>query len=231
MAVGLAAGAVLGAKMLAPEFTVKKVVVSGTYHLDRNDIIRSLEIPRGQSLTDLEFETVRGMLVKNPWIRKVSMRRQYPDTLVLKVEEATPKALLRRRNELYLIDGEGRALERIQGETIPFLPVITNISESNGKDMTEALRLVEVLSRKTDFTERESIQVGLETFGLTVTIDGELIKVGYGNYEEKFDRWMALEPEIKKRGVPVKYVDLRFKDSVIVKPDRENSEEEGETRS
>jgi cell division septal protein FtsQ len=42
--------------------------------------------------------------------------------------------------------------------------------------------------------------------------------VGYGNYSKKFDRWIELEPELRKKEMSILYVDLRFKDSVIVKP-------------
>jgi hypothetical protein len=74
------------------------------------------------------------------------------------------------------------------------------------------------LSKKKFIANKESVEIGIESYGLTLIIDGELIKVGYGNYSAKFDRWIELEPEIRRKGLPIKYVDLRFKDSVIVKP-------------
>ncbi len=129
-----------------------------------------------------------------------------------------PKALLSVKKQLYLIDEDGKILEWIKGEGTLFLPVIKDISLENKKGISEALKLVEVLSGKNIFADRESVEIGLESYGLTMNIDGEFIKVGYGKYSEKFDRWVELEPEIRKIGVPIKYVDLRFKDSVIVKP-------------
>ena len=113
---------------------------------------------------------------------------------------------------------KGNILERIKGESIPFLPVIKEVSPKNKKDISEALKLIASLSEKNILSSRESIEIGTETYGLFVNMDGEFIKVGYGDYSEKFERWIELEPEIRKRGVPIKYIDLRFKDSVIVKP-------------
>ncbi len=223
--VAIIAGAVLGLKMLSRQFNVNEIMVSGNYHLDRDDILGSMRIHKGQSLWKLQFEDVENRLKENPWIKKVAFRKQYPDRLVIKIQEAEPKALLSIKKGLYLIDGDGSVLERIQGETVPFIPVIKNINTKNRKGMSEALKLVEVLTRKDDFIGRESIEIGLESYGLTVKIDGEFMKVGYGRYGEKFERWRELEPEIRKRGVPIKYVDLRFKDSVIIKPMRENTGE------
>jgi len=220
--VALIAAAVLGLKTLSQQFNVDEIMISGNYHLDRDDILGSIRIHKGHSLWKLHFEDIENRLKENPWIKKVAFRKQYPDRLVIKIEEAEPKALLSIKKGLYLIDREGSILERIQGETVPFIPVIKNINTKNRKGISEALKLVEVLTRKNDFMDSESIEIGLESYGLSVKIDGELIKVGYGRYGEKFERWRELEPEIRKRGVPIKYVDLRFKDSVIIKPMREN---------
>jgi cell division protein FtsQ len=221
----LAAAAVLGLKIFGQQLRVKEIMISGNKRLDREDILSALKVHRGESLLNLHFADVRGRLKQNPWIKKVALRKQYPDTLEIKIEEAEPRALLSIKEQLYLIDGEGTVLENIKGETTPFLPVIKNIGPGLGKDMTEALKLVEALSGKTAFADRESIEIGLESYGLTVHIDGEFIKVGYGRYAEKFQRWIELEPEIRKRGLPIQYVDLRFKDSVIVKPSEEVKEE------
>ncbi len=214
----IASAGVLGLKIFAQQFSLKEIMISGNYHLAREDILGEMKVSKGESLISLQFEDVEESLKQNPWIKKVAMRKQYPGTLILRIEEVVPKALLRIKKRLYLLDAEGSVIERIEGETIPFLPVINNISRKNRKGISEALKLVDALSGKKGIIDRESVEIGLESYGLTVNMDGEFIKVGYGRYAEKFERWMELEPEIRKRGVPIKYVDLRFKDSVIIKP-------------
>jgi cell division septal protein FtsQ len=217
----LIAGTVLGIKILTQKFRVREILVSGNYHLDKKDIVSSVKIRKGEPLLKIHLEDVDERLKKSAWIKKVALRRRLPGTLEIKIIEAVPKALLSIKRRLYLIDEDGMMLERIKGETTPFLPVIKDINPKNKKGITEALKLIEVLSEKNNFIDRESIEIGLESYGLTVYLDGEFIKVGYGGYSEKFDKWIELEPELRKRGVPIKYVDLRFKDSVIVKPLKE----------
>jgi cell division protein FtsQ len=214
----LIAVAVLGVKVLARNFQIREIIVSGNYHLDIEEITESVEIKKGESLLDIRFSDISERLKHNAWIKKVALKKQFPGTLLIKVEEAEPGALLSINKQLYLIDKDGKTLERIKGESTLFLPVIKDINPKNKKGISEALKLVGVISRKNVLNERETVEVGLESYGLTMDIDGEFIKVGYGNYSEKLERWMELEPEIRKRGVPIKYVDLRFKDSVIVKP-------------
>lgn len=210
--------AALAARRLMQTFYVREIMVSGNYHLGKDDIVNSISIKKGESMLDVHFDDIDRKLRMNTWIKKVALRKQFPGTLVIKVEEAVPKALLNVKKRMYLIDEDGEVLERIKGEGTPFLPVIKGISPKSRKNMTEALKLVDTLYKKNVFADRDSIEIGLESYGLTMNVDGEFIKVGYGNYSDKFDRWKELEPEIRRRGVPIKYVDLRFKDSVIVKP-------------
>ena len=218
LAVVVIAALVLGAKLLARQFNVKEIIVSGNYHLDEDDIVKSMNIKKGKPLLDIRSADINERLRENPWIKRVALKKQFPGTLLIKVEEAAPSALLSIKKKLYIIDDDGNILERIKGESIPFLPVIKGISPKNKKDINEALKLIASLSEKNILSSMESIEIGTESYGLFINMDGEFIKVGYGDYSEKFDRWIELEPEIRKRGVPIKYIDLRFKDSVIVKP-------------
>jgi len=218
LAVVVIAALVLGAKLLARQFNVKEIIVSGNYHLDEDDIVKSMNIKKGKPLLDIRSAEINERLRENPWIKRVALKKQFPGTLLIKVEEAAPSALLSIKKKLYIIDDDGNILERIKGESIPFLPVIKGISPKNKKDINEALKLIASLSEKNILSSMESIEIGTESYGLFINMDGEFIKVGYGDYSEKFDRWIELEPEIRKRGVPIKYIDLRFKDSVIVKP-------------
>jgi cell division protein FtsQ len=218
LAVVTIAAFVLGAKLLARQFNVKEIIISGNYRLDEDEIVKSMNIKKGKPLLDIRSADINERLRENPWIKKVALKKQFPGTILIKVEEAAPMALLSIKRKLYILDGDGNILERIKGESIPFLPVIKDISPKNKKDISEALKLIATLSEKNFLSSRESIEIGTETYGLFVNMDGEFMKVGYGDYSEKFDRWIELEPEIRKRGVLIKYIDLRFKDSVIVKP-------------
>lgn len=218
LAVIVIAALVLGVKLLTRHFSVNEIIVSGNYHLDTNDIVKSMNIIKGKPLLDIRSTDINEKLSENPWIKSVALKKQFPGTLLIKVEEAAPRALLSIKKKLYIIDDDGNILERIKGESIPFLPVIKGVSPKNKKDISEALKLIASLSEKNILSSRESIEIGTESYGLFVNMDGEFIKVGYGDYSEKFERWIELEPEIRKRGVPIKYIDLRFKDSVIVKP-------------
>lgn len=218
LALAVTAGAVLGERILTERIYVGEISVSGNYHLDKDEIVKSAGTKKGEALMKIDLEATAGNIRKNPWIKSVTLKKQFPHTFLINVEEAVPAALLSIKNQVYLIDKDGVILEKIQGESTPFLPVIKKINPENRKALSEALKLVQTLSENNTMISRDTIEIDLESYGLALYMDGELIKVGYGNYSKKFARWMELEPEVRRKGVPIKYVDLRFKDSVIIKP-------------
>ncbi len=215
----LIAGALMGVRMLVLAFPVKNVFVSGNYHLEENEIINAVDIGHGESLFRLSLDELETRLKRKAWVKNVSLRKQFPDTLMIDVKEAVPKALLSFDKHMFIIDERGMTLEEIDINSTPFLPVIIGINPEKDKGgVLEALKLINVLDEKDILSGKESIEVMLKPYGLVLNMDGEFVKVGYGSYAEKLGRWQDLETEIRKKNIIVDYVDLRFEKEVIVKP-------------
>jgi cell division protein FtsQ len=208
----------LGAKYMTRSFIVRDIVVSGNYHLEEEDIVRRLNMGEATSLLSLSYKDVDEPLRHSPWVKKVSIKRQLPDTLMIRIEEAVPKALLSLNGHTYLIEGKGGILEEIGSEGTQFLPVIRDIEpDKDRKGLLEALQLIDALSERNVMSSIESVEISLRSYGLDMNIDGEMIKVGYGKYHEKLDRWKDFESRMNEVGA-AKYIDLRFQNKVIVKP-------------
>ncbi|MEW6715784.1 MAG: FtsQ-type POTRA domain-containing protein [Nitrospirota bacterium] len=211
-------GIAFAVNLSAHNLNVNDIEVSGNYHLSKEDVIRHLNINRGTNLLTLELNVVEARLRSNPWIKDVSLRKQMPDTLMIKIKEAAPKALLYQNSSTFLVEEEGNMLEEVMNEGTAFLPVIRSDSaEKNKKEIKEAIQLIDALDKKGVLSSRESVEIRLNSYGPDMVVDGAVIKVGYGNYMEKLARWEELEPEVSKLG-PTSYIDLRFRDRLIVKP-------------
>lgn len=219
------AATVMAVYYAAKAFYVRDIQVSGNNRLDKRDIERLLNV-KGELLLNLHLEDIETKLRSSAWIKNASLRWLLPGTLMIQIDEAIPKALLSYGGKMFLVNGEGNIMEEMEEQAPPFLPVIRGIDPRYKKIMSEAMRLVVALTAKSIIADRQYVEIGLESYGFTANIDGEFIKVGYGEYGEKFDRWAELEPELKRRGVPVQYIDLRFKESVIVKPVKEEKEKQ-----
>jgi len=222
-------GIAFAVNLSAHNLNVNDIQISGNYHLSKADVIKNLNINRETSLLTLELNIVEARLRSNPWIKEVSLRKQMPDALMIRIKEADPKALLYLNGSAFLVEEEGNMLEEVINEGAAFLPVIRSESaEKNKKGILEALQLIDALDKKGILSSRESVEIRLNSYGPDMIVDGVTIKVGFGNYMEKLARWEELEPEVSKLGL-TSYIDLRFRDRVIVKPMQTASAETANT--
>ncbi len=211
---------ILGAKLSARPFIIRTIEVSGNQNVEEYDIKRAA-LKDGESLLGVSFGELEARIKRIAWIKKVSLRKQFPDTLLVHVEETTPKALLKFNGSLFLVDSQGKLLEEIKEKGMYFLPLIAEVDPVRDRGgILEALKLVDALTEKNILSGKESTEIRREPVGLTMNMDGETLIMGYGEYRDKLVRWKELEPELRKKNINMVYVDLRFKDKVIVKPFR-----------
>ena len=87
----LAAGAVWLVRV--PSLPVKQVVFAEPLpHTKRGEVEQVLPGSLKGNFFSLNLEQVRGSLEKLPWVRKVDVRRQWPDRLEIMIEEHKPVA-------------------------------------------------------------------------------------------------------------------------------------------
>ena len=205
-------------------FAVKEVIFSGNRHMSEAELKSLVAIKGGDTLLSVSSSRIAERLLQSPWIRMVSVRKEFPERLRIRVSEATPFAILEGKGHSFLIDDEGRMLEKINSDEVPFLPIINADPDKMHETFVEALRLASVLKDRKIATERGRVEIlanGTGPEDLAVVVDSVIIKVGYGDYERKIERFFSLEDEIKKRAITVDYVDLRFASRVVVKPIKE----------
>lgn len=207
---------------------VKKIVFIGNKHISENELKTlsgiTLSAEGGHSdMINISAKSIKTNLLRSPWITNVSIRRDFPDTLKIRVFETEPFAILEMKGKPFLIDENGRLLEELKGEAVPFLPIILSDPFKNKDCFIEAINLAKVLRDRNIAKERNRVEIiaDRDRESMSVVIDGVLIKVGYGKYEEKIERLFELEDEIRKKAQAVEYIDLRFSDNVIVKPVKE----------
>jgi len=203
-------------------FALKDVSFQGNHNLTADDLRTIGSIENGENLFKLSSRDKAMSLMKSPWIKDVSIRKEFPRTLMVKISEAVPQAILKTKDKLLLVDTEGTVLEELKGKREFFLPVIIGSNEDRGAAFQDALNLAGVIQDKGIMSSAKQVEItgyerGVED--IAVSIDGLMVKLGEDNYPEKLDMFIELADEIKKRMSDVDYyVDMRFNDRVVVKP-------------
>lgn len=218
-ACGVAVAGVRIYKASAKLFPMSNVVFYGNMHLSDGDLKSMIGLNRNDSLLRISSKTVAERLLKSPWIDNVSVRKDLPDMISVRVHETSPFAILETEGRSFLIDEKGGMLEELKG-AVPFLPVVMADPFRDHDIFLEAVNLARVLRDKKVATERNRVEIvaGKSPESISVVIDNVVLKIGRGDYERKLSRFFQLEDEIKKRSIAVDYVDLRFANRVVVKP-------------
>jgi cell division protein FtsQ len=158
-------------------------------------------------------------MLQSPWIKSANVRKEFPGTVAITIQEAEPFALLDMNEHFFLIDDKGKLLEELKGDAEPFLPVIVSDPYKEKEGFSEALHLVRLLNEKGLTAGRDHMEIiAHKPHELSIEMDEAVVKIGAGEYDEKIERLIHLEADLRERNIPVDYIDLRFGDKAIVKP-------------
>lgn len=106
-------------------FEVRTVRASGSERYLGEEIVHYSGIENGEKMLFLNTRKAASNILSSlPYIKSVSIRRRFPSTVCIEVEERTPTAKIVNGNFAYIIDDEGYLLEYTAASSRFDLPVI-----------------------------------------------------------------------------------------------------------
>ena len=165
----------------------------------------------GAGFFSLDLEALRAELERLPWLRSVSLRRIWPDTLQVVVAEHSAVA---RWNDAALVSARGTVFRPAALPELE-LPALSG-PDGHGADMLARLRDL----------DRRLQPLGLSARGLhqdarrawRVELDnGIALRLGRGHLEARLDRFVAVWPAVLAgRADRIEAVDLRYPNGFAV---------------
>jgi cell division protein FtsQ len=209
----------MGSGIVKSVFRVRSVVITGNEHLTDDELKTTARLGADENLITLSGRRISAKMMESPWIRSVAVRKEFPDRLLIHISEAEPFALLDMKGKLFIVDDRGTMLEELRDIGVPFLPVISSNPYQEKGAFQEAITLAKAIKNTGLLSGKDHIEIiSHKPQEMSVNIDGIVVKVGEGEYEEKLARLADIEQEIKSRNIPVDYIDLRFANRVLVSP-------------
>ncbi len=185
-------------------FVVRTIVFTGNIHLSDDELRSDSGLRGGENMLTLSGRRLAEKMVESRWVKSVSIRKELPDRIIMRITEAEPFALLDMKGRMFLVDDNGRMLEELRGSAVPFLPVITGDPFGEKEVFSDAIRLAKAIKETGLLAKKDHVEIiAHKPEELAANLDGILVKVGVGEYREKLGRLMDLEEEIKKRHIPV----------------------------
>ena len=177
---------------------------------------------RASSIWDAAPDLVRVRLQSHPWVRRVSVQREFPNRLKIGIDERRPVAIV-RLDELNYVDRSGRILGPLRDGDSRDFPLITGLEEAEPSGFTpigvhRALRLLRLCERLNCVDAISEVHVdrnrGITVFPLRTAV---AVVLGWGSWREKLARsarvFAAWEGQVERLAA----VDVSFRDMVVVK--------------
>lgn len=89
------------------DLRIRTVETIGRVRTDRSELVRTLASLEGQYILTVDLDAVRERLRDLPWVRRASLRRLLPGTLLVELEEREPAAIWHSPRGPQLIDRTG----------------------------------------------------------------------------------------------------------------------------
>ncbi len=208
-----------------------QVEISGNHFVSRASVLRIFSVDRGRSVMRIPLETRRAQIEALPWVERATVRRALPNRIEVDVVERTPVAFLRDGANLFLVDGQGKILDRpLEGDF--HFPVVTGISAAMPRDerarrmqmMVDFLGAIrQVRANAADsvseinLSDANDLQATLA--GLSGAADAVLVHFGSSDFQNKFQILLNNIAQWETAAGRVSSVDLRFEHEVVVNPE------------
>lgn len=192
---------------------LEQVTISGISQIRESEVLAAAGLSSKISLAFLDVNAVRERLERVPMIKSASVRKLYPNELVITLTEREPNALWQLNGELFVIAADGTVIDLMQDERFVNLPLL--VGERANLRSKEYLALLDAAGPL-----RNRIRAGTLVSGRRWNLkmdNGMDIRLPELGAVDAVARLAKLEREQKILEKDVLAIDLRIPDRVVVR--------------
>jgi cell division protein FtsQ len=209
----------------SPYFNIDEVSMVGNKKLSSEALKAWIGPIVGENIFKLELDEVSRKLAKHPWVQSASARRIFPQGIYIKIKERTPFAKVKFGN-IYVMDNYGVLLGK-ELDVANKLPTITGIEMKKPKlgeniadeEIISSLKMMHSLNQLSIFKNNkiENVHISSRSKIIFSTHSQDTkIYIRPEIAQESFKNLVLALDAIKKNGQDIRYIDLSFKNKIIV---------------
>ncbi|MBU2097218.1 MAG: cell division protein FtsQ/DivIB [Gammaproteobacteria bacterium] len=169
----------------------------------------------------VDVQDLRDELELNPWVARATVRRVWPDALVIRIEEEQPIA---RWGDSSLINAEGAVFSPPMRGTESELPALNGPEGSEAMVLAKYREFADMLAA-TDMT-LSSLNVNARGSWTAAVSSGIELKIGRDDVDERLQRFVRLyRGGLSEQLADAQTIDMRYSNGISVsnKPDATSS--------
>lgn len=213
----------------SPIFYVNKFIIKkGDINISEQEILNKINPGFPINIFAINPEDIKKKIKTISNVHDAHVVKRLPDVIEIYLKERRPYAIVYAR-QIYVVDEEGYLISSIDKSTtyIPDLPIISGLREEDIQasinkppdSLGLGLEILEtVVSSGRSLADKISeINILDSANPVLITHKGVEIILGSNNIKEKLSRLYGVLLELEKKGENVDYIDMRFKDQVVIK--------------
>jgi cell division protein FtsQ len=207
-------------------FSVTSIDMNRCDYVTKDEVSGILSrVPQG-NIWSLSSKDIGSRLLTHPWVRSVSVRKAFPDRLVVRIQERKPAAMI-NLDALYYLDEEGRIFKRLTAYDPKNFPIVTGFSqrELGSRDAVALQNLqktLELLRCTESGVLRQNVSEvhfdAQEGYTLVTRDTGLQLKIGTMDFREAMKRVEVAMPKLSSVGQAKGIVDLKTAGRIFVRP-------------
>ncbi len=199
----------------ADRLPMSKLVLTGERHYTKNDDVRKAILSLGQPGTfmTVDVNAIQNQISMMPWIRQVTVRKQWPDELKIHIVEYQPFA---RWNDQNMVDVEGRVFNLPASESGKGDYVLLYGPQGSQKEVLKELANFQ-RTLATNKLKLKSLSMTARHAWQIILDNDTRIELGKKDVLERLNRFLELYPLLQQTtDKRVDYVDLRYTSGAAV---------------
>lgn len=200
---------------------VKKTEVLCRLDFVAQDLAPLVDASRLGNLLLLDIAGLQDRIEAHRWVKEARLRKVFPSTLRIEIEERLPAAVLRVGQANLLINEEGVMLEQLNAREESPLPLLVDASQFQDY-YREKLNLTWACLNSLTPEIRETVEAldlsQIDSLSLTFKDRPTRLILGTDRFREKIQFFLSYLDRLESDNGPLEYVDLRWDDRIYFKP-------------
>lgn len=174
-------------------FTVELIEIRGNDKISDREVVKRSGIRAGYTSMFFLENRAEELIQKNPWVRRVSVSKEFPGRVVVEIAESEPFCItLDETDTPYYMSSEGERIGKAEIKHGLDFPIIRTEGKVKKNIIEEAIRILKLSKTSSILKWEEISEVKVnQDFGIRIfTTDKRLIDFGRGNI---LGKWYKVE--------------------------------------
>ena len=200
-------------------FTVQEISISGNTKIKEKEILKRSGLREGESSIFFFENSVEQSILKNPWVKGVSVTKEFPKKVYIDIEEEKSYCLvLNEDGNLLYLSKEGKRLGPSNFDEGLDFPVLIGEGINDADLVSEAIQLLELSSESKVLNWTKISEIHLDSiYGINLfTVDKKRIEFDTKNIVNKWRKVEKIITHAEMIGIEEKYINISLDNMGVV---------------